>query len=437
MSVRETAFMNEIESVLREKPSGPAILLLISMAAFITIFILWACITKVEEIARGQGQVVPTRDIQVVQSLEGGILQELLVAEGDRVEKGQVLLRISDVQFSSEERGTEARSLALRAKQTRLRAEADGSPFTPPEDITTKAPKVAENEKALYESRQQELATAYSILDERINKAAANLEEVKAEIDRLTGNRGGLHKELSITRDMVAKRAVPKLEQIRLERELADLNGQINARTKEQDGLNAELAAVKNERQSQTDKFRSTALSELSEVETQISALDENLKSIGDRVDRTELRAPVAGLVNAIRLKTVGGVVEPAMKLVEIVPVDDELKIIAKVNPADVAFLRRGQPVKVKITAYDSQIYGALDGELTRIAANSTSDKDGNVMFEIEVKTLRNHLGDAAAPLPITPGMVAEVNVVTGRRTIMYYLLKPLRRTMDRALAER
>ncbi len=437
MTVRETEFMNELESATRDKPSGPAILLLVSMAAFIAVFILWAAVTQVEEIARGQGQVVPTREIQVVQSLEGGILQELLVAEGDRVEKGQILLRISDVQFSSEERGTEARSLGLRAKKTRLKAEADGTSFTLPPEILQKAPKVAENEKALYESRQKELATSFTILDDRINKATADLEEVKAEISRLTNSRAGLNREYTITRDMVAKRAVPKLEQIRLERELADIGGQINARSKEKEGLEAELSAVKNERQSQVEKFRSNALSELNEVETQISALNESLKSIGDRVDRTEIRAPADGLVNAIRIKTVGGVVEPAMQLVEIVPMDDELKIVAKVAPTDVAFLKRGQPVKVKISAYDSQIYGALDGELVRIAANSTSDREGNVTFEIEVKTVRNYLGDAASPLPITPGMVAEVNVVTGRRTIMYYLLKPLRRTMDRALAER
>lgn len=437
MTVRETEFMNELESATREKPSGPAILLLVSMAAFIAVFILWAAITQVEEIARGQGQVVPTREIQVVQSLEGGILQELLVAEGDRVEKGQILLRISDVQFSSEERGTEARSLGLRAKKTRLKAEADGTAFTLPPEILQKAPKVAENEKALYESRQKELATSFTILDDRINKATADLEEVKAEISRLSNSRAGLNREYAITRDMVAKRAVPKLEQIRLERELADIGGQINARSKEKEGLEAELSAVKNERQSQVEKFRSNALSELNEVETQISALNESLKSIGDRVDRTEIRAPADGLVNAIRIKTVGGVVEPAMQLVEIVPMDDELKIVAKVAPTDVAFLKRGQPVKVKISAYDSQIYGALDGELVRIAANSTSDREGNVTFEIEVKTVRNYLGDAANPLPITPGMVAEVNVVTGRRTIMYYLLKPLRRTMDRAMAER
>ncbi|MCB1680744.1 MAG: HlyD family type I secretion periplasmic adaptor subunit [Alphaproteobacteria bacterium] len=437
MTVRDTDFMNELQAAIHEKPSGPAVLLLFSLASLVAAFILWAGVTRIEELTRGQGQVVPTQEIQIVQSLEGGILQEILVSEGDRVKKGQVLMRISDIQFSSEERGTEAKSFALQAKKTRLRAEADGTEFKLAPEILQKAPKIAGNEKALYESRQKELETSFSILDERINKATAELEEVKAEINRLSSSRAMLNKEYTITKEMVEKKAVPKLEQLRIERELTDISGQITARSREKEGLEADLSATKNERQSQVDKFKSAALGELNEVETQIAALEESLKSIGDRVDRTELRAPVDGLVNSIRLKTIGGVVEPAMRLIEIVPVDDELKIVAKVTPRDVAFLRRGQPVKVKITAYDSQIYGSLDGELTRVASNSSTDKDGNILFEIEVKTVRNYLGTSANPLPITPGMVAEVNVVTGKRTIMYYLLKPLRRTMDRALRER
>ena len=437
MTVRDTDFMNELQAAIHEKPSGPAVLLLFSLASLVAAFILWAGVTRIEELTRGQGQVVPTQEIQIVQSLEGGILQEILVSEGDRVKKGQVLMRISDIQFSSEERGTEAKSFALQAKKTRLRAEADGTEFKLAPEILQKAPKIAENEKALYESRQKELETSFSILDERINKATAELEEVKAEINRLSSSRAMLNKEYTITKEMVEKKAVPKLEQLRIERELTDISGQITARSREKEGLEADLSATKNERQSQVDKFKSAALGELNEVETQIAALEESLKSIGDRVDRTELRAPVDGLVNSIRLKTIGGVVEPAMRLIEIVPVDDELKIVAKVTPRDVAFLRRGQPVKVKITAYDSQIYGSLDGELTRVASNSSTDKEGNILFEIEVKTVRNYLGTSANPLPITPGMVAEVNVVTGKRTIMYYLLKPLRRTMDRALRER
>lgn len=435
--MKDTDFMSELDAVMREKPSRPAVLMLVLMSALLLLFIVWAGITEVEEVTRGNGQVVPSREIQVVQSLEGGVLQEILVNKGDLVKKGQILMRISDVQFSSEARGTQAQFLGLSAKKARLSAEASGKEFLVPEDIQKQAPEIAANEKSLYESRQKELAAAYSIQDERINKATSELDEVKAEIAASRQSLGHLQKELSITRDMVAKRAVPKLEQIRLEREASDIQGQINSKTQQLEGLQADLSAAQNERATQSDKFKSQALEELNEVETQISALQESLKSMGDRVDRAELRAPVDGIVNDIMLQTVGGVVEPAMKLIEIVPVDDELKIIAKVKPDEIAFLKVGQPVKVKITAYDSQKYGALDGELVRVAANSSKDRQDNIQFEIEVRTKQNFMGSVENPLPITTGMVANVEVITGKRTILNYLLKPLRRGFERALRER
>ncbi|MCB1581362.1 MAG: HlyD family type I secretion periplasmic adaptor subunit, partial [Alphaproteobacteria bacterium] len=245
-----------------------------------------------------------------------------------------------------------------------------------------------------------------------------------------------LNDELAITRDLVKKRAVPKLDEIRLNREIADISGQINAQSQRRKSLQAELAVAKKERESQLDKFRSQALGELGAVETEISSLRESLKSIGDRVDRREVKAPVDGIVNNIAVKTLGGVVEPAMQLVEIVPVDEELKIIARIQPNEIAFIRPGQPAKVKITAYDPQKYGALEGELVRIGATSGRDREGGTFFEIEVRTDKNYLGSAKNPLPITPGMVADVEVITGKRTILEYLLKPVLRARQRAFTE-
>lgn len=434
---KETDFMSELDAATRMRPSFSSTILLFTIIALVIAFIIWATFARVEEMTRGSGQVVPSQEIQVVQSLEGGVLQEILVRQGEMVDKGQVLMRISDVQFSSEERGTEARSLGLRAKKARLTAEANAEEFSMPEDIAEKAPRVAENEMALYTSRQKELQNQYDILDDKIDRARADLAEVNAQISRLTESRKLLREELEITKEMVRQRAVPKLEEIRLNREVSDLSGQINAESQRRTSLNAQLSAAEREREGQEAKFRSQALSELNEVETEISALRENLKSIGDRVDRAELRSPVDGVVNSIALNTIGGVVEPAMKLIEIVPVDDELKIVAKVAPDEIAFIRPGQPAKVKITAYDPQKYGALDGTLERIGANSVTDREGNVFFEIEVRTEKNFLGEEAMPLPITPGMVAEVEIITGKRSIMEYLLKPLLRARDRALTER
>lgn len=437
MSVKETDFMCNLEAATRMKLATPVTIMLFTMISFLTFFFIWAGVTEIEELTRGQGQVVPSKEIQVVQSLEGGVLKEILVKKGDFVKKGQILLRISDVLFSSEQRGTEARFLGLEAKKVRLTAEANGSEFDMPDDITSKAPEITKNEKALYDSRQNELRSAYAIQDDKVKKATADLEVVRAEINGFSQSRKLLKKELSITKNMVAKRAVPKMELIKLERELADISGKINARVQERKGLAASLSGAENERSAQDNKFKSIALEELSEVKTKIASLKENLKSIGDRVDRTEVRAPVDGVVNQIMIQTIGGIVEPAMRLIEIVPVGDELKIIAKIKPNEIAFLNVGQPVKVKITAYDPQKYGSLDGLLSRIAANSATDRDGNILFEIEVRTEKNYLGSISHPLPITSGMVANVEVITGTRTILNYLMKPLHRGFDRALRER
>ncbi|QQG36052.1 MAG: HlyD family type I secretion periplasmic adaptor subunit [Micavibrio aeruginosavorus] len=435
-SPQDIEFMEQLAAAARMKPHAASNILLWSIAAMIVFFILWASFSEIEELTRGQGQVVPTQEIQVVQSLEGGILQELLVAQGDRVAKGQVLMRLSDVMFASEERGAEAKADSLKLKTARLEAEAEGKDFIVAEDLKARAPEIARNELALYQSRQQELKNALSILDDKIQKVKADQDETQAQINRLSSSRGLLNQELAITREMVAKKAVSKLEQMRLEREVADIGGQINALQEKSGGLKSELSAAERQRADQQDRFRSQALTELSEVKTQSALLTENLRSIGDRVSRAELKAPVEGIVNNIAVRTIGGVIEPAQKLVEIVPVDSALKIIAKVLPSDVAFLRVGQDVKVKISAYDPQRYGALDGKLVRIGASTVSDSEGNVFFEIEVRTARNYLGAAEHPLAVTPGMVADTEVVTGKRTIMQYLLKPFLQARDRALRE-
>ncbi|MCK6417799.1 MAG: HlyD family type I secretion periplasmic adaptor subunit [Alphaproteobacteria bacterium] len=433
----EAAFMDDVHSAQNLQPSRAALAMFYVVAALFIIALLWAAITHIEEITRGQGRVVPSREIQIVQSLEGGILAELLVQEGQKVEKDQVLMRLSDVQFSSEERGAEAKLAGLKAKRARLSAEAVGQAPVMPEDVATTHPEMVKIEMDLYASRKRELDNSMGILEDKINKALADQAETQAQIERLGESARLLNEALAITRKMVEQRAMPKLQQINQERELNDTEGQLKASQERLKSLDADLEVARKEKESQNARFQSLALSEMNDVETQIAGLSEQLKTIGDRVDRAELRAPVAGIVNAIALKTIGGVIEPAMKLVEIVPLDESLKIIARVGPEQVAFLRPGLPAKVKITAYDSHKYGALDGTLARIASNSQTDQEGNVFFEIEVHTARNHLGPENAPLPITPGMVADVDVITGKRSILDYLLKPIFQAQERALTER
>lgn len=430
-------FMEELEAATRMKPSATSNLMLLVVTSLIIALGTWASVAEIEEITHGSGQVVPTQEIQVVQSLEGGILTELLVSEGQKVEKDQILAKVNDVAFASEERGTEAKSFALKAKKARLTAESQGKSLNIPEEISEKFPDIARNEEALFRSRKAELSNAKSILDNKISSARAEIAEVRAKSNSLHESKKLLEEEATITRQMVAKKAMPKIEEIRINRELSDISGDIREAVERKRGLEAELRRAQRERKDKEDQFKSKVLGELNEVESQISQLSESLTAIGDRVSRTDIRSPVDGVVNKIMLKTIGGVIEPAMKLIEVVPLDEDLKIMAKVTPQEIAFIRPGQPVNIKISAYDPQRYGSLSGELVRIGANSVSDKEGNVFFEIEVRAKKNYLGDDENPLPITPGMVAETEIITGKRTIASYLLKPVLRAKDKALTER
>lgn len=429
-------FMSEIDAAMRLKPATQSSFMLWTIIGLVVFIFTWAGISEIEVLTRGQGQVVPHSETQVVQSLEGGILAELRVEEGDRVEKGQVLARIENVAFASEERGIAAQSVALNIKKLRLNAEVKGEAFNIPDDMRAQNPKLAANEEDLYRSRREELVNVQAIADEAVTKAEANLREINATINRLSESKRLLSQQLEITRNLVAKNAMPKVEALTQEREYADVQGNLNAAVERKKAVQSDLKTAENQRKEAFNQFRSKALAEMSEVETKLAAIKESLTAAGDKVDRTELRATADGVIKTINQKTVGGVVEPAMKLMEIVPIDDDLKITAKISPADIAFLKVGQDVNVKITAYDPQKFGSLKGTLQRIGADTVEDREGNIFFEIDVVTDRNYLGTRDNPLPIIPGMIADVEVITGKRTILSYMMKPLLRARDRALTE-
>lgn len=430
-------FMTELEAATNLKPSRASSLFLWTVVALFVWGFIWAAFSEVDERVRGSGQVMPAGDIQVMQSLEGGILTEILVSEGAAVKKGQVLLRIDDIQFASEGRGIEAQMSGLKAKQARLKAEATGQPFVIDPVFAKKYPDIAENEEKLYRSRQDELKTALGIIEDEVREAEANLSEVKASMGKLARSRDLLQKELSITRKLVEKKAQPEIEALRLERELNEIVGNLSTAAQSQQSLEAKLSGARKKEDEKRSSLKSQALGELNEVEAKIAAIGESLKSVEDKVARTEMRSPVDGIVHKLHVKTVGGVIEPAKKLVEIVPADDDLMIRAKISPTDVAFLKPGQDVRVSVTAYDPQIYGTLKGRLERISADTVEDAQGNISFEIDVRTEKNHLGPEDAPLPIAPGMISETEVVVGKRTILTYLMKPVLRAKDKAFTEK
>ena len=437
MEKEDLEFMSELEAAAHLKPTAASQLFLWSVVGFFSWLIVWAAFSEVDERVRGLGQVMPSSDIQVVQSLEGGILTDLMVTEGDRVKKDQILLRIDDIQFASEGRGIEAQMMGLKAKQSRLKSEASGVKFTIDPELVKKYPDIAANEEKLYTSRQEELATALNIVKDEVNEAEANIDEVKASIGKLARSKELLQKELNIARSLVEKKAMPEIEALRLERELNNTAGDLSTAYQAQQSLEARLSAARKREEEKLGGFKSQALGELNEVESRIAAIQESLTSVEDKVRRADLRSPVDGIVHKLHIKTVGGVIQPAQKLVEIVPLADDLMIRAKISPADVAFLKPGQDVRVSITAYDPQIYGTMPGKLERIGAGTVEDQEGNTFFEIDVRTDQNYLGTPEQQMPITPGMVSETEVIVGKRTILTYLMKPVLRTRDRAFTEK
>jgi adhesin transport system membrane fusion protein len=433
----EIEYMNAVEEARALSASATSRLFLLLIAALVVIFVLWASIFEIDELTRGSGQVIPSQEKQIIQSLEGGILKELLVKEGDRVEKGQVLLRVSDLAFASEARGGAAQLFALKLKQARLESEINATDFTVSDALTEQNKTLVENEISLYRSRQEELANTVSIFEGRRQKSMANSAENAAVIEKETKNLALLNEELRATEKMVASRAMSKLDLTRLKRRVNEVQGNLNEAKEKAVGLAAEINALSLEAKQKKDMFRTQALGELGEVKTHRVGLEESLKSIGDVVDRSSLRAPVAGIVNAVSIKTIGGVIEPAKPLIEIVPMGDDLKISAKISPNDIAFISLDQKVKVRISAYDAQRYGLLNGKVSRIGASTISDAEGNVYFEVEVETDQNFLGSAANKLPVTPGMLADIDIITGRKTILSYLLRPVLRLKDRSFRER
>lgn len=437
MENEDLEFMSELETANHLKPSKASQIFLWTVTGLFAWMLIWAAVSRVDERVRGIGQVMPSSDVQVVQSLEGGILSELLVKEGDEVKKDQALLRIADVQFASEGRGIEAQMAGLQAKQARLKAEASGQPYVTPAEIEKKFPDIAATEEKLYKSRQDELNTALNMIKDDVREADANLSEVKASISKLAKSKSLLEHQFEIAQKLVAQKAMPQIESLKLERDLNETSGNLSSAYQSQQSLEAKLSSAKRRQDEKLGAFKSQALGDLNEVEAKLSAIKANLTSVTDKVNRAELKSPVAGIVQKIYIKTVGGVIQPAQKLVEIVPLADDLMIRAKIAPADVAFLHPGQAVKVKVTAYDSQIYGTLDGKLERIGANTVEDSQGNAFFEIDVRTNKNYLGTEDKPLRIFSGMVSETEVIVGKRTILTYLMKPVLRTKDRAFTEK
>lgn len=421
-------------AIAEQTPRGARVLVWLSVAT-VLVLLVWAGLASLDEVTRGEGKVIPSRQIQVLQSMDGGIVSEILVREGQTVKAGELLLKVDPTRMVSSLRENRSQYLALLAKAARLKALADGARFIPPEGMDKEAPEIVEQERQLFESRRSELDATIGVARQQASQRTQELVSVKARREQAAQSYTLTARELEMTRPLAKSGAVSDVELLRLERDVARYRGERDSANSDIPRIEAAINEAMRKIQEVELAFRNTARSELSETNAKLSALSEGSTALADRVKQTDIRSPVNGTVKQLRVNTVGGVVQPGKDLIELVPSDDALLLEARVLPRDIAFLRPGQKAMVKFTAYDFATYGGLDATLEHISADSVLDDKGNAFFLVRVRTLSTSLGPQK--LPIIPGMVAEVDILTGKKTVLSYLLKPILRAKANALTER
>ena len=420
-------------AILQQEPLRAKILLKTIGIAF-AIALMWAAVSQIDEVTRGEGKVIPSRQLQVLQSLDGGVVSEILVREGDIVEPEQILLRIDQTRFTSSVRESRVQYIALLAKAARLRALTEGVPFVIPPDIAKEDPQTVEEEQRLYESRRIELETTTSIAKQQLTQRQQELVEVRAKHEQAARAYELSAKELSVTKPLIASGAVSEVELLRLERDVGRFRGERDMAAAQISRIQASINEANHKLEEVSLAFRNEAGKELAETMSKLNSISEGSVGLTDKVNRAVLRSPVRGTVKRLLINTVGGVVQPGKDVVEVVPLEDNLLLEARVQPRDIAFLRPGQKAVVKFTAYDFSIYGGLDGKLEHIGADSVVDEKGNAFYTVRVRTNKTTIGNN---LPVIPGMVAEVDIITGEKSVLSYLLKPVLRAKARAMTER
>jgi adhesin transport system membrane fusion protein len=405
-----------------------------TLGVVVAVFIILASVINVDEITRGEGRVIPSRQLQVLQSLDGGIVSEIAIQEGQIVEANQLLLQIDSTRFESTAREGMSQYSSLLAKAARLRALAEGKPFIPPPETASQEPQLVEEERRLYETKTSELAAQVSIARQQLAQRQQELTETRAKREQAAQAYDLSARELAVTKPLIASGAVSEVELLRLERDVGRFRGERDMAAAQISRVQAAIAEANGKIQEVELNFRNDARKELADTLGKLNAMSETNVGLADKVKHSAIRSPVRGTVKRLLVNTVGGVVQPGKDIVEIVPLEDALLLEAKVLPKDIAFLRPAQHAIVKFTAYDFSIYGGLEAKLEQIGADSVIDEKGNTYYVVRVRTDKSSLGEN---LPIIPGMVAEVDIVTGQKSILAYLLKPVLRAKQAALTER
>ncbi len=434
---KDYEFMQSLSSAILERtPSNISKVIKIWLISVI-VFVVWASLAEIEEITRGDGDVIPYGQNQVIQNLEGGIVESILVEEGQAVQNGEIILKINNAKSTSTSLTNEMTFNELKAKRLRLYAEANELDFQDLDTNNTELKKQIELSKKLYNSHKLEEKAKDDTLIEQITQRRQELIEAKARIQSLKKSLRYVTEEIGMTAPMVEQGVKSKIDFLKLKREASEIENDIEATKLSLPRLVSMIEESKSKRIESKQLFMNTAKKELNETSAEMARLEAQQIAFSDQVERTMVKSPVDGIVQKLFFHTVGGVIKPGDDLVEIVPSNKKLYLEIKIKPSDIAFIHPGAEAKVKISAYDYAIHGGLTGKVVNISPDTITDQKENTFYLIHIETEKNYLGTQEHPLNIIAGMTASVDIVTGKKTVMQYILKPILKSKQYVFSER
>jgi len=437
LSKRDYEFMHSLSSAVLEVPPTRLRFVLYFWVVAIFLFIVWANFALIDEIARGDGEIIPSGENQIIQNLEGGIVEQILVSEGEEVKKGQVLLKIDNKKSKSSYSSNAIKADALEAKIARLDAEAKGDTFIVEEELRKRIPTIVENEKSLYETNQRQLNSKVDGLKERLKQKKQELAEAYTQRKHLKSSYGMIRQEVRMTEPMVAKGVRSRIDFLKLQREANEIESKYASVKQSIPRLKSAIKEVQKSIDETKYMFQSEGKVKKNEAVAELRTLREASTALEDQVTRTVVQSPMKGVVQKLFVHTIGGVIQPGQEIMEIVPSDQALLVEVKIKPSDIAFIYFGQKAIVKFSAYDFAIYGGLDGQVVYIGADTQKDEKDNVFYQVRIKTTKNNLTKNGEKLKIIPGMTVSVDIITGQKSVLDYILKPILKTKQYTFTER
>lgn len=432
----DMVYMQSLSAAVVHRSPRYLILVVLIMFLFVSMALLWMSWAEIDVVIRGSGKVTPASQVQNVQSLEGGIISEILVSEGQSVDAGQPLVKINDIAFSSSFEENRLLYLELLARSSRLQAEATAKDFVENLEVKASAPELIRSEKSLYDSNRQQLSEALSILEEQISQQQTALKEAQSKKRQLDKTLKLLQKEIRIKKPLKDKGIISEVEYLQLQQREAEMEGEVESVRLSIPRYESVIEEARFKKQKELLDFRNQAKKELNEVSAEISRIKEAQTALEDRVTRTTLRSPVKGIVQRLYANSIGGVVSPGNNVLEIVPQEDSLLIELNIKPADIASVNEGHLTRLKFSAYDFALHGSLEGKVSFVSADTITNDDGESFYLVRVKPSQSYLGHESKKLPIKVGMTVEADIVTDKKTILQYLTEPVHRGLNKALRE-